>query len=60
MKLLVWIGVAMMVCWGVLWFGIKLGLKPLLDLHEPSRSFPPILGLSISLDRTRIGHEIVA
>jgi hypothetical protein len=24
MKLLVWIGVAMMICWGILWFGIKL------------------------------------
>jgi hypothetical protein len=26
MKLLVWIGIAMMVCWGVLWFGIKLAV----------------------------------
>jgi hypothetical protein len=26
MKLLVWIGVAMMICWGILWFGIKLAI----------------------------------
>ena len=26
MKLLVWIGIAMMVCWGVLWFGIELAI----------------------------------
>ncbi|HTJ18274.1 MAG TPA: hypothetical protein VL494_15935 [Steroidobacteraceae bacterium] len=26
MKLLVWIGIAMMVVWGVLWFGIKLAM----------------------------------
>jgi hypothetical protein len=26
MKLLVWIGIAMMLCWGVLWFGIKLAV----------------------------------
>jgi len=26
MKLLMWLGVAMMICWGVLWFGIKLAV----------------------------------
>jgi hypothetical protein len=26
MKLLVWIGIAMIVCWGVLWLGIKLAI----------------------------------
>lgn len=26
MNVLVWIGVAMMICWGVLWFGIKLAV----------------------------------
>jgi hypothetical protein len=26
MKLLVWIGIAMMLAWGVLWFGIKLAV----------------------------------
>ena len=26
MKPLVWIGIAMLVCWGMLWFGIKLAV----------------------------------
>lgn len=26
MKLLVWIGIAMIVCWGVLWLGIKIAV----------------------------------
>lgn len=26
MKFLVWIGVAMLVCWGILWLGIKLAI----------------------------------
>lgn len=26
MKFLVWIGLAMVVCWGVLWLGIKLAV----------------------------------
>jgi hypothetical protein len=26
MKLLVWIGIAMIVCWGVLWPGVKIAI----------------------------------
>jgi hypothetical protein len=26
MKLLVWIGIAMIICWGVLWLGIKIAV----------------------------------
>lgn len=26
MKLLVWIGIAMMICWAVLWLGIKIAI----------------------------------
>ena len=26
MKFLVWIGIAMIVCWGVLWLGIKMAI----------------------------------
>jgi hypothetical protein len=26
MKLLLWIGIAMVVCWGVLWLGIKIAV----------------------------------
>jgi len=26
MKLLVWIGIAMVLCWGLLWLGIKLAV----------------------------------
>jgi hypothetical protein len=26
MKFLVWIGVAMVVCWGILWLGIKMAV----------------------------------
>jgi len=26
MKLLVWIGIAMVICWGLLWLGIKIAV----------------------------------
>lgn len=26
MKFLVWIGIAMVICWGVLWLGIKMAI----------------------------------